>query len=100
MPDGFFPPADADYLSGFELDPMVYDDFFEDVDWFGALCSRDLVWICNWTEFIDDWSSESKTLRKGAMIAPFLWLPILRGNRLACILHQGGPVIDNFLYQT
>ena len=50
---GIFPPANATYLSGFELDPMVYDDFFEDVDYIGAFRSRDSAWIWNWTEFYD-----------------------------------------------
>jgi hypothetical protein len=51
MLEGVFPPEDADYLSGYHLDPMVYDDFFEDVDYVGAFRSRDSAWIWNWTEF-------------------------------------------------
>ena len=45
--------SDLSTLSGFELDPMVYDDFFEDVDYIGAFRSRDSAWIWNWTEFYD-----------------------------------------------
>ena len=52
--DGVFPPANAAYLSGFRLDPEVYDDFFEDVDWIGAFRSRDSAWHYNWSEFLDD----------------------------------------------
>ncbi len=51
--DGVFPPANAAYLSGFELDPEVYGDFFDHVDYIGALRSRESAWIWNWTEFYD-----------------------------------------------
>jgi hypothetical protein len=50
--DSLFPPAGAMYSQGFELDPMVYDDFFEDVDYIGAFRSREAAWIWNWTEFL------------------------------------------------
>lgn len=53
MLDGPFPPADATYLQGFPLDPMVYDDFFEDVDWIGAFRSANSAWHYNWSEFVD-----------------------------------------------
>jgi hypothetical protein len=49
--DGVFPPANAGYLQGFNLDPAVYGDFFDHVDWIGAFYSRDSAWIWNWTEF-------------------------------------------------
>jgi hypothetical protein len=52
--DGVFPPEDAEYLSGYPLDPMVYDDFFEDVDYIGAFRSRDSAWHYNWSEFLSD----------------------------------------------
>lgn len=52
--DGPFPPAAAPYLSGFELDPAVYDDFFDKVDWIGAFRSRDSAWHYGWTEFLAD----------------------------------------------
>jgi hypothetical protein len=52
--DGVFPPAGAAYLSGYPLDPEVYDDFFEDVDWIGAFRSRDSAWHYNWAEFLGD----------------------------------------------
>lgn len=51
--DGVFPPANAAYLSGYELDPEVYDDFFDKVDWIGAFRSRDSAWHYGWTEFLD-----------------------------------------------
>ena len=54
MLDGIFPPANAAYLSGFPLDPEMYDDFFDDVDYIGAFRSRAAAWIWNWTEFLDD----------------------------------------------
>ncbi|NNK37424.1 MAG: hypothetical protein HKP03_03010 [Xanthomonadales bacterium] len=53
MLEGFFPPMGADYLTGFPLNPMVFDDFFEDVDHVGAFRSRSSAWIWNWTEFLD-----------------------------------------------
>jgi hypothetical protein len=54
MLDGVFPPAGAGYLSGHPLDPMVYGDFFEHVDYIGAFRSRDSAWHYNWSEFLDD----------------------------------------------
>lgn len=51
--DGPFPPANASYLRGFELDPAVFDDFFDKVDWIGAFRSRDSAWHYGWTEFLD-----------------------------------------------
>lgn len=50
---GPFPPDGAPYLNGFELDPEVYDDFFDKVDWIGAFRSRDAAWHYGWTEFLD-----------------------------------------------
>jgi hypothetical protein len=50
--DGVFPPANAAYLSGYELDPEVYDDFFDKVDWIGAFRSEDSAWHYNWSEFL------------------------------------------------
>jgi hypothetical protein len=52
--DGVFPPEGAAYLSGHPLDPEVYDDFFENVDWIGAFRSRDSAWHYNWSEFLGD----------------------------------------------
>jgi hypothetical protein len=52
--DLMFPPQGAEYTSGYELDPMVYDDFFEDVDYIGAFRSRESAWHYNWTEFFGD----------------------------------------------
>jgi hypothetical protein len=52
--DGVFPPEGAAYLSGFELDPAVYGDFFEHTDYIGAFRSRDSAWHYNWSEFLGD----------------------------------------------
>ena len=60
MLDGFIPPADAEYLTGFELarDPYglprddVFDDFFDRVGYVGAFRSLDSAWHHNWTEFL------------------------------------------------
>jgi hypothetical protein len=52
MLNGVFPPDGAIYLQGFPLDPMVYDDFFEDVDWIGAFRSSNSAWHYNWSEFL------------------------------------------------
>lgn len=53
MLDGIFPPEDADYLRGYPLDPMIYGEFFDHVDYIGAFRSRESAWIWNWTEFLD-----------------------------------------------
>jgi hypothetical protein len=50
--DGVFPPADAGYTTGYPLDPTVFDDFFEDVDYIGAFRSREQAWHYKWTEFL------------------------------------------------
>lgn len=52
--DGIYPPPGAAYASGFPLDPSVYDDFFEDVDFIGAFRSEEDSWTDNWTEFVED----------------------------------------------
>ncbi len=49
--DGVFPPENASYTQGFYLDPEVYGEFFDHVDYIGAFYSRDSAWIWNWTEF-------------------------------------------------
>jgi hypothetical protein len=54
MLSGIYPPANANYLSGFDLDPMVFGEFFEDVDWIGAVRSPDSAWHYNWSIFVDD----------------------------------------------
>ncbi len=51
--NGVYPPAGASYLSGFDLDPAVFGDFFEDVDWIGAVRSEDSAWHYNWSIFVD-----------------------------------------------
>ena len=52
--DGVFPPAGANYVTGYPLDPTVYDDFFDDVDYIGAFRSREAAWHYNWSEFLGD----------------------------------------------
>jgi len=54
MLDNIYPPEDADYLSGYPLDPMVFGEFFDKVDWIGAVRNRDSAWHHNWTIFVDD----------------------------------------------
>jgi hypothetical protein len=51
--DGLFLPAGSMYLGGYALDPEVYDDFFDDVDYIGAFRSRETAWIQGWTEFLN-----------------------------------------------
>ena len=51
--NGVVPPAGADYLSGHPLDPEVFGDFFEDVDYVGAIRSADSAWHYNWTILVD-----------------------------------------------
>lgn len=53
MLDGVFLPQGSPYAAGYDLDTMVYDDFFDDVDYIGAFRSRSSAWIWNWTEFYD-----------------------------------------------
>ena len=52
--DGLFPPEGAIYTTGFELDPLVYGEFFEHVDFIGAFRSRETAWHYNWSEFLED----------------------------------------------
>ena len=54
MLTGVIPPAGANYLSGFDIDPMVFGEFFEKVDWIGAVKSRDSAWYYNWSIFVED----------------------------------------------
>jgi len=49
---GYFPGPSPFYLQGYALDPVVHDDFFQQVDWIGAFRKRDAAWIWNWTEFV------------------------------------------------
>ena len=48
MLDGVFLPQGSPYAVGYDLDTMVYDDFFDDVDYIGAFRSRSSAWIWNW----------------------------------------------------
>lgn len=52
--DGVFPPDGAAYSSGFELDPLVYGDFFDHVDYIGAFRSRSSAWHYGWSEFVEN----------------------------------------------
>jgi hypothetical protein len=52
--DGIYPPADADYLSGWNLDPAVFGEFFDFVDWIGAVRNADSAWHHNWSIFVDE----------------------------------------------
>jgi len=51
---GIYPPANAAYLSGYELDPEVFGEFFDHVDWIGAVRSQDSAWHYNWTIYVDN----------------------------------------------
>jgi len=50
---GVIPPEGASYLSGKEMDPEVFGEFFDKVDWAGAVRSADSAWHYNWTIFVD-----------------------------------------------
>jgi hypothetical protein len=51
--DGIFPPSNADYLTGFNLDPAVFGEFFDHVDWIGAVRNEDSAWHYNWSIFLE-----------------------------------------------
>lgn len=51
--NGVLPPAGASYLSGKNMDPEKFDDFFDKVDWAGAVRSADAAWYHGWTIFVD-----------------------------------------------
>lgn len=51
---GIYPPGDADYLTGFPLDPEVFGEFFDHVDWVGAVRNDDSAWHHDWSIFVDD----------------------------------------------
>ncbi len=50
---GVIPPAGASYLSGKDIDPEVFGEFFDKVDWSGAIRSADSAWHYNWSIFVD-----------------------------------------------
>jgi hypothetical protein len=50
---GIYPPAGAAYLQGKDIDPEVFGNFFDKVDWAGAVRSADSAWHYNWSIFID-----------------------------------------------
>lgn len=56
MLDGVYAASNAAYLSGFPLDPMVFGEFFDKVDYIGAFRDRSMNagWHLNWTEFLED----------------------------------------------
>ena len=47
--EGVFPPADAAYLTGFELDYTVFDSFFSNYGHVGAFSGPDDAWTQGWT---------------------------------------------------
>ena len=49
---GAYLPVGSPYLSGYALDPEVYGEFFDDVDYVGAFASKESAWIMGWTEFL------------------------------------------------
>lgn len=51
--DGVFPPADADYLSGFDLDRNIFPVFFDNADYLGAFNGEGTAWTHGWTEFLE-----------------------------------------------
>jgi hypothetical protein len=52
--DGIYPPADASYLSGYHLDTEVFGEFFDFVDWIGAVRDAGSAWHHNWSIFVDE----------------------------------------------
>ena len=56
MLDGIYAADGADYMSGYPLDPMVYGEFFDKVDYIGAFRDRQAAsaWHYNWSEFVRD----------------------------------------------
>jgi hypothetical protein len=51
--DGVFPPAGADYLSGFDLDRNIFPVFFDNADYLGAFNGEGTAWTHGWTEFLE-----------------------------------------------
>ncbi len=51
--DGIYPPPNANYLTGYNLDPTVFGEFFEFVDWIGAVRNEDSAWHYNWSIFLE-----------------------------------------------
>jgi hypothetical protein len=52
--DGIYPPEGAGYLKGKAMDPEVFGDFFDKVEWAGAVRSADSAWHYNWSIFVDE----------------------------------------------
>ncbi len=50
---GIYPPANATFLKDKDMDPEVFGDFFDKVDWAGAVRSADSAWHYNWSIFVD-----------------------------------------------
>jgi hypothetical protein len=55
--EGVFPPADASYLNGFEIDYTIFDSFFNNYGHVGAFSGADNAWTQGWTlqefDFVD-----------------------------------------------
>jgi len=50
---GVYPPAGAAYTKGKKMDPAKFGDFFDKVEWAGAVRSADSAWHYNWSIFVD-----------------------------------------------
>ncbi|HET6563863.1 MAG TPA: hypothetical protein VFG52_00505, partial [Xanthomonadales bacterium] len=50
---GVYPPAGAAYTKGKTIDPAKFGEFFDKVDWAGAVRSADSAWHYNWSIFVD-----------------------------------------------
>jgi len=51
--NGVFPPPNANYLTGYNLDPTVFDSFFDKTEYIGAVRNEDSAWFYNWSIFLD-----------------------------------------------
>jgi hypothetical protein len=50
---GVYPPEGAAYTSGKEMDSTKFGQFFDKVDWAGAVRSADSAWHYNWSIYVD-----------------------------------------------
>ena len=47
--EGVFPPADATYLRGYDLDYDIHDVFFWNYEHVGAFANKEAAWTQGWT---------------------------------------------------